>query len=311
MQGAQQAEEQCPMAEGCQVQKRVKALLRQLKAVEREQRRHRETARAQRRHVKQRHVSRAHERTPKSILHRYEEELDGDSEFLRERRGAGWGRVRRYPFERIDGQGWKIVATYRIKNHRPIYDDDYDPYDRWASSRFLAYNVYRRVVLLSEYLSGGPACPTCGFGGVDSEDAMIDILEQPYAAPMGKAFLASAEEFLECAQRLVDPAMKLRRAMPEDMGYHSLVTLYAMYTLFYSRVLRRPPLSHRREHVEFAQIAAWSPREWDLHRYNALVRLQAAWRGWHFRQRVLYSPHTELGRRYLLRDWRRECSSPI
>lgn len=69
-------------------------------------------------------------------------------------------------------------------------------------------------MLLSEYLSGGPdGCPTCGYGGVDSEDAMIDIIERPSAAPMGKAFLASAEEFLGCAQCLVDPAMKLRRCV--------------------------------------------------------------------------------------------------
>lgn len=95
---------QCHMVEGCQDQKQVKALLRQLRAVEREQRRHREAARAQRRHVKQRHVSRAHERTHKFALHRYEEEIDGVQEFLRERRGAGWGRVRGYPLERVDGQ---------------------------------------------------------------------------------------------------------------------------------------------------------------------------------------------------------------
>ncbi len=62
--------------------------------------------------------------------------------------------------------------------------------------------------------------------------------------------------------------------MPEDVGYHSLVTLYAVYTLFYSRVVCRPPLSHRYERTDFGPIAAWSPREWDLAAYNALVRLQ-------------------------------------
>ncbi|CAL8462551.1 g2084 [Coccomyxa elongata] len=231
--------------------------------------------------------------------------------------GAVRRQLRGDPWQQINGQGWKIVATYCIKSRRKHAWADYQSYDwlddledNWGQGRFLANNIHRRVVLLSGFRSGG-GCPTCGNGDIESEDEMMDILEQASGAPMGSIFLASAEEFLECAQRLVDPAMKLRQAMPEDVGYHSLVTLYAMYTMFYSRVVRRSPLSHRRERINFASVAAWSPREWDLAAWNAPVRLQAAWRGWHFRQRVLYSPHTELGRRYLLRAWHRECSSQI
>ncbi|BDA46418.1 hypothetical protein COCOBI_08-5110 [Coccomyxa sp. Obi] len=165
-------------------------------------------------------------------------------------------------------------------------------------------DLHWRVVLLFGYWSGG-GCPTCGYGGVESEDAMMDILEQAFGVSTEKPFMASAEDFLDYAQRLVDPAMTLRRAMPEDVGYRSLDALYATYTLFYSRVLRRLSSSRGHKHVDTAIVAAWSPREWTPLGYNSV----AMWRGWLFRHRMLYSPHTDLGHRYLLRAWHRECSA--
>lgn len=109
MPGAEQAEKQCTRAEKRQEQKQVRAFLRQLKAVEREQRRDRETARAQRRHVKQRQVSRACERTHK-VLDWYEEEIDGYFDLLRKRRPAEWRQLRGYPRLHIDGQVRQMPA---------------------------------------------------------------------------------------------------------------------------------------------------------------------------------------------------------
>lgn len=42
------------------------------------------------------------------------------------------------------------------------------------------------------------------------------------------------------------------------------------------------------------------------------VWLQALWRGWYLRHRVLYSPHTEpLGRRYMLRTWQSDLENYV
>ncbi|BDA46417.1 hypothetical protein COCOBI_08-5100 [Coccomyxa sp. Obi] len=348
MEGADKAQKQWPMTEGCQEQNQVAGPLIQLKAVKKQYRRLKATVRALLRHAKQRRLSRAHKRTHRYDLHQYEEEAEwvleqpataemlppwdgneeGDSEESSEEEPATdmdeeynseeyppQGEMRRQvqgdPWENIDGQGWKIVAVYRNRKHR-FYAYGW-PYDRAGGGRFLAYNVHRRVVLLSDFTSGG-GCSTCGNGEIESDDAMMDILGHPpvYAGwrlpfELGKPLVTSAKDFLDYAQRLVDPAMQLRRAMPEDVGYRSLDALYATYILFYSKVL-----SHLSgEQSDFTPVATWSPKEWTPLRYNAVVRLQAACRSWLFRQRVLYSPHTELGRRYLLRAWRRECSSQI
>ncbi|CAL8462550.1 g2083 [Coccomyxa elongata] len=215
---------------------------------------------------------------------------------------AEWHQLHEGPWRYIDKQGWKIVGTYHVKSWRPGDWND--------QGRFLAYNIHRQEVLLSGYASGG-GCSSCGNGAVESEDAIMGILAQPAGTPAQKPFVVSAEEFMGYTQRLVDPAMTLRREMPEDVGFQSLVTLYTVYTVFYSRVVRRLYLSYGREEVSIAQVAAWTPKEWTPRQNKVVVRLQAAWRGWHLRQRVLYSTHTELGRRYLLRAWHQECSSQI
>ncbi|CAL8462549.1 g2082 [Coccomyxa elongata] len=301
-QGAEEAQKQCLKAEGCRDQKQLEAVIRQLKAVERELRRHSETGRALRRHVKQRQVCRARQRTDSIAFYQCEEEVAGDPAYISpQEMSAEWLQQQGAPWQYFDKQGWKIVATCHPKSCR---------YYGWSDQgRFLAYNIHRREVMLSEYSSGG-GCSSCGYGAIGSEDAIMSILDKPAGNPRQKPFVASAEEFLDYAQRLVDPAMTHRQAMPEDVGYQSLVTLYTMYILFYFRVARCLYL-HGREQVGIAHVAAWTLIEWTQHKLDALVRLQAAWRGWHFRQRVLYSPHTELGRRYLLRAWNRECSSQI
>ncbi|CAL8462593.1 g2126 [Coccomyxa elongata] len=101
-------------------------------------------------------------------------------------------------------------------------------------------------------------------------------------------------------------AYNILMVQPEDRDYHSLVTLYAAYTLFHSRVVQPFCLGEWPSRRAVCALVAWRPREWTRRRYKALVRVQALWRGWHFRQRVLYLPHTELGRRYLLQAWRRD-----
>ena len=50
------------------------------------------------------------------------------------------------------------------------------------------------------------------------------------------------------------------------------------------------------------QFVPWQVRVWTPWRFRALVRLQARVHGWSVR-RSLYSPHTELGKRRLLRLW--------
>ena len=97
------------MTEGRQGQKELRALLRQLKAAEREERHQRETARAQRRRVKQRQVSRAHKKTHRYMLH-CEEEIEMDEEELSwiwpppTNRGAIWRQLLGNPWQHIDGQ---------------------------------------------------------------------------------------------------------------------------------------------------------------------------------------------------------------
>lgn len=99
------------MAKQCQEQKQLKAQLGQLKAVEREVRRHLETARVQRRHVKQRQISRARGRNHKFDFYWHEDEIGGDLEIISmKQKDAVPHELQGDPWQLIDGQVGEIIA---------------------------------------------------------------------------------------------------------------------------------------------------------------------------------------------------------
>ena len=98
------------------------------------------------------------------------------------------------------------------------------------------------------------------------------------------------------AKLCVDPKMHLRRMQADDLDYDAVSAVYASYLLFHEQTLT--PMAR-------LTCTEWKCRRWSKRCVSAVVKFQASWRGWYFRHRVLFSPHTDLGRWFLQHQWNR------
>ncbi|BDA46462.1 hypothetical protein COCOBI_08-5550 [Coccomyxa sp. Obi] len=269
----------------------------QLEAAERELSQSKQATRALRHRVKQRQISRRRKRTMKHELRNFVREPEQEVE----------------EFER---------ALACVEDFHSCQGDWYhsDPWELWREWE-QAFNLlfpYHDFLQEFEPSLNHRLTLSC------MEDAAQKTLRDLFHISFGDSCLCNRwdlwrdidyKEFLTAAQRLIDPAtmrrpaMKLLRVQPEDPRYHSVVTLYATYKLFHSMVVRKLSSRGWPSRPAVRALAAWRPKHWTQRRHEALVRVQALWRGWHLRHRVLYSPHTELGRRFLLQSWHRDLGA--
>lgn len=116
---------------------------------------------------------------------------------------------------------------------------------------------------------------------------------------------------LDLADRRADPALPARALLPEDHDFAAWDDLYAALRAWRALGLpgrladvglrRRTALPWAERKAPLARDVAeeWARRE------RAAARIQAAFRGWRWRLRVLFNPHTREGAAHLARQWAR------
>jgi hypothetical protein len=98
-----------------------------------------------------------------------------------------------------------------------------------------------------------------------------------------------------------------RKLSPKDFDYADWAQLYAAVNV---RRHARCPLWKGRISGRWPGQRPWpkTPLSCEvLRRYQAALRIQAAFRGWRFRLSVLFNPNNELGQRWLSARFKREC----
>ena len=173
--------------------------------------------------------------------------------------------------------GWLMLAKFSAGRNR------------WrGEGHFLAINLLHRQVVLDKYKSED-GCYSCGYGAVYSHDDIQETLggRRPLAQ-------VSCSTMAHRAEHHVDPSMTLRQLQHEDHDYVPLACLYTVYSWFtQTQILAKS-----------AKVQSqWACRYYNQRTYGCIVKVQAMVRGWLFRHRVFYNPHSEIGRKRLLRGW--------
>ena len=173
-------------------------------------------------------------------------------------------------FELVGEPDWKTVASYS-----------------GDTGCFLVLCHRTRQAMIRRY-GTYDGCSSCGYGGYGSSTGIDDALG---STSVTDSRVITLKQMQFRASHLIDPHMTQRRLSPEDDHYRPLVCLYTSFIWH---------MSPEREPYRDVQAER---KEYNDEIWEAIVRVQAAWRGWLFRCRVLYNPHTDIGHRYLQREW--------
>ncbi len=177
--------------------------------------------------------------------------------------------VREGTFELVGKPDWRTVASYS---------------GYYAGFVLVLCHTTRQAMIRRYAKYDG--CSSCGYGGYGSSTGIDDALGN-----VSDSCVITLKQMLFRASHLIDPHMTRRRLSPEDYHYRPLVCLYTNF-IWHMSPEREPYRDVQAERKEYNEEI-----------WKAIVRVQAVWRGWLFRCRVLYNPHTDIGQRYLQRQW--------
>ncbi|KAG0585431.1 hypothetical protein KC19_2G011100 [Ceratodon purpureus] len=164
---------------------------------------------------------------------------------------------------------------------------------------FLVVDPATRMAALQRYQSRD-GCESCDWNLLSSDDGVSEALEP--ALELAVPCL----EMYRRAKLCVDPKLTLRRMRKDDLGYDAVMALYASYLVFHEQTFlagERQPSS--------CPWPEWKCHRWSGRAVRGVVKVQALWRGFYFRKRVLFNPHTAIGRRFLERQWQRLQLDPF
>ncbi len=254
---------------------------RQQKRIEREIKRLQADLLEVRQHRRQnRKVRKALRQTPwLDDLRALEDQLDDDEQAGASESCPEEAEACPVAWELTDQPGWIVLATYSAGSRRSR-----------RGGYFIAVNPACQQVALDRYESHWGYCETCDAGAVYSNQ---DIEE---ALGGGRPLMqVSCYTMAYRARHHIDPSMTVRQLRPDDHDYKPLACLYTAYS-WYDKMTRS---------ISSTQILAhWRCKYYDPERYRCIVKVQAMIRGWLFRHRVLYNPHTKIGQRFLMQGWR-------
>lgn len=184
-------------------------------------------------------------------------------------------------WELTEQPGWIFLATYSAGSRGSR-----------RGGHFLAVNPACQQVALDRYESHWGYCETCDAGAVYSNQ---DIEE---ALGGGRPLMqVSCYTMAYRARHHIDPSMTVRQLRPDDHDYKPLACLYTAYS-WYDKMTRSI------SSTQIDILAHWRCKYYDPETYRCIVKVQAMIRGWLFRHRVLYNPHTKIGQRFLMQGWR-------
>lgn len=218
---------------------------------------------------------------------------------------------RRHDAHRLqDEMGWLFDGAERIDTPRehpePVVSlvprDLYEVVARFASDpstrigRCLIVNTHRCKAVIRKY---GKGCSTCADSVEWASSSIQDA--DPFDDSVPFAVM------LRRAATLDDPDLPGRPMMPGDHGFPAVEAMYVQFTMLCIQASRLPSDV---AYIAWSASTYWCERRvWSDARYRAIVRLQACLRGHLFRKHVLWSPHTDIGGRFLRARFAKELGS--
>lgn len=188
--------------------------------------------------------------------------------------------------------GFEIIANYSeddCYDFRNIAGEKVRMHTR-SGGYFIALNWKKQLILLDRYHSeDGDVCCCSSCGGWEGVSSTKGIIR---ACNFRADRAISWKNMKHYALHNIDPFMTLRQLNQEDLHYRAICCLYSSF-LWYANM----------SHGYVFHGPPWIQQNFDVLIWISVVKIQAAFRGWYFRHRVLYSPHTEIGRKFILAQY--------
>ena len=162
-------------------------------------------------------------------------------------------------------------------------------YGDGSTGHYLAVNLMQGLVLLSPYETRR-----------DYFESQTEWRMPPdcHACSTAAAVLMPCGDFAAMARLQMDPGMLQQPAQSTA----ALSSMYIWYHMHHLQPMRKslPALILGRP---VRALARWRSVQLSSALLRSITKVQAAVRGWLWRHCVLYNPETQLGQRYLLRQW--------